>query len=76
MPVGAYSAMNKPTEPFQFDQAIRRTDTANADDPHRIVHDGSEQPRELVHARRRSEWLLRLAPEANDLVRIAARAAH
>ena len=62
--------------PSRFDRAIRRIDEANTEDPSRIVHDGSEQAREVVHARRRSEWLLRLVPDADDLVRIAARALH
>ena len=48
-------------------------DKANAEDPNEEP-DGS--PKELVYARRMSEWLGRLDPDAPDEVRLAVRAQH
>jgi hypothetical protein len=59
-----------------FDEAIRRFDALNAEDPNREVEDGVPQPRELVYARRLTRWLLRLHPQAGELVRLAARCQH
>ena len=38
--------------------------------------DGIAQPRELLYARRLTDWVLRLAPGASDALRIAARGQH
>ena len=58
------------------EQAIEMIDAANARDPNLETVDGEKQPKELVYGRRMSACLERLAPEASDLVRIAARAQH
>ena len=58
------------------EQALEMIDAANARDPNLETADGEEQPKELVYGRRMSACLERLAPEASDLVRIAARAQH
>ena len=51
-------------------------DAANRDDPNEIEVRGSRRPKEQAHAELASEWIARLAPEASDALRIAARAHH
>jgi hypothetical protein len=55
-----------------FQAAIERFDAANAQDPARV---GGE-PAELVYARRMTEWLDRLYPNAGEILHLAARAQH
>ena len=56
--------------------AFDRFDAANAEDPNRERVDGVEQPRELVYAQRMTEALERIAPDAAEAVRLAARCQH
>ena len=51
-------------------------DAANACDPTTIAVDGRQEPSELVFGRRMSETLDRLAPDASQHARIAARGFH
>ncbi|MBI2311298.1 MAG: DUF4202 domain-containing protein [Betaproteobacteria bacterium] len=60
----------------RFKTAIERFDAANSEDPHRELVDGQELPRELAYARRMSAWLDRLAPDASEPLRLAARCQH
>lgn len=60
----------------QFQQAIERFDAANRDDPNRETFEGKEYPKELLYAERMSKWLGRIAPEASEALRLAARAQH
>lgn len=60
----------------RFDRAIAAIDTANADDPHRLVVDGVERPKELAHAELMSSWVRRLDPDADEAQLLAARAHH
>jgi len=60
----------------RFDDALARIDAANAADPNRESHEGKEWPKELLYGRRMSAWLEKLAPEASDAVKLAARAQH
>jgi len=60
----------------RFAQAIAAFDAANAEDPHRLVVGGEPRPRELVHAERLSAWVERLAPNASEPLRLAARCQH
>ena len=57
----------------RFDAAIARFDAVHAEDPEK---DGTGQPKELVYARRMSEWLEKLAPDAPEALRLAARCQH
>ena len=66
----------QPSAPDRFAAALSRFDEVNARDPHRVVVDGAEQPRELVYARWLTEWVLRLCPEASETLRLAARCQH
>jgi hypothetical protein len=60
----------------RFDEAIARIDAANAADPNRESHGGKSLPKELLYAHRMSAWLDRLAPDASEALRLAARAQH
>jgi hypothetical protein len=51
-------------------------DAANAEDPSFEVVDGQPEPRALVYGRRMMAWLDRLAPDASELLKIAARGQH
>src|SRR5205085_2639185 len=57
-------------------RVIATIDAANARDPNKIEADGRLQPAELVYGRRMSEALARLAPDASEHLRIAARGQH
>jgi hypothetical protein len=60
----------------QFLAAIARFDAANARDPNTTIVNGSPQPKELIYAKRMTEWLDRLEPNASEPVQLAARAQH
>ena len=60
----------------QLAQAFAAIDAANAADPNTITYGGEEQPKELCHSRLATEWLDRLAPEATEAQKLAARAHH
>src|ERR671937_3256305 len=51
-------------------------DAANARDPNKIAVGGELEPAELVYGRRMSETLARMAPNASEHLRIAARGQH
>jgi hypothetical protein len=60
----------------RFDDAIAAIDAANAEDPNRETFDGRDWPKELLYGRRMSGWLDRLAPDASEALKLAARAQH
>ncbi|SDL64228.1 protein of unknown function [Modicisalibacter muralis] len=65
------------TEPSaRFAAAIERLDALHAEDPRQESADGAELPYELLYARRMSEWLARVAPDASEALRLAVRAQH
>jgi hypothetical protein len=66
----------RPLEPRRFDDALRRFDEENSHDPNMELVDDQPQPRELVYARRLTEWALRLCPVASEALRLAARCQH
>ncbi len=49
----------------RFNEAIRRFDAANAEDP-----------RQIIYAQKMTEWLHRLYPDASEPLRLAARSQH
>ncbi|MBI3179514.1 MAG: DUF4202 family protein, partial [Deltaproteobacteria bacterium] len=57
-------------------RAIALFDAANAKDPNTIMVNGVARPRELVQAERLSAWVERLAPDASEALRLAARSQH
>lgn len=63
-------------DPRRFEAAIARFDAAHCEDPNRELCEGREVPRELLYAQRMTQWLQRLAPDASEAVRLAARCQH
>lgn len=63
-------------EGARFATAIAAIDAVNAEDPSRERHDGHEHPSALLYGRRMSAWLVRLVPDASEILRLAARAQH
>jgi len=57
----------------QFQAAMEKIDAANAEDP-TLITPGI--PAELLYARRMTDWLNRLYPEAGETLHLAARAQH
>ena len=55
-----------------FATALARLDAANAADPNQE----NGRPRELLYAERLTAWVLKLAPEASEVLRLAARSQH
>jgi len=64
------------TEGARFTGAIRRFDEENSHDPTTELVDGVPQPRELLYARRLSDWVLKLCPQASEELQLAARCQH
>ena len=68
------------SNPDRFHAALALFDQHNAADPNveRVggAVSGDVQPRELVHARWLTDWVLKLAPRAPEELRLAARCQH
>jgi hypothetical protein len=60
----------------RFAAAVAAIDAANARDPNQVEVAGLREPAELVYGRRMSAALARLAPQASEPLRIAARGQH
>lgn len=60
----------------RFDRAIRRFDEENSRDPNVEVVNGVSRPRELVYAERLTAWVMKLAPDAPEELKLAARCQH
>ncbi len=60
----------------RFDTAIAAIDAAHAQDPNRILKGGEQQPAELVYARRMTQMLMAVYPDASEALRLAARCQH
>ena len=70
------TSSNDLTDQARFRDALARFDHANAEDPHQELVGDELQPKELTYARRMTEWLDRLEPEASEPLRLAARCQH
>jgi hypothetical protein len=60
----------------RFQRAIEAIDAANAADPNHETFGGKAWPKELLYGQRMSHWLERVAPNASEALRLAARAQH
>jgi hypothetical protein len=60
----------------QFAAAMRLFDEANARDPNLEMVQDQPQPRELVYAQWLTDWVRKLAPQASEALRLAARCQH
>jgi hypothetical protein len=56
--------------------AIERLDAMNAADPNTTTVDGVPQPKELLYARRMTDWLKKLSSAASEPLQLAARSQH
>jgi hypothetical protein len=70
------TSLSSRSDPEKFAAAYRRFDQLNGEDPHREPCEGGERPRELVYAERLTRWVLKLAPNASEPLRLAARCQH
>jgi hypothetical protein len=59
-----------------LEKALELFDAENARDPNPESDAGVPHPRELLYARRLTDWLLKLAPEVSESLRLAARCQH
>jgi hypothetical protein len=73
---GDPAAAGNVAEPERLKEACRRFDLINAQDPNTEECGGEPQPRELLFARRLTDWVLKLAPDASEALRLAARCQH
>jgi len=60
----------------RFQNAIHRFDQENSKDPNTETSKGKELPKELLYAQRMTEWLSKIAPQASEGLRLAARSQH
>lgn len=60
----------------KFTAAIKAFDEANADDPNLVEVKGKQWPKELLYGHQMSEWMDRFAPDASEVLRLAARCQH
>jgi hypothetical protein len=60
----------------RLDEAFRRFDEANAEDPNTEMVNGQPMPKELVYGQRMSARLAVFSPDAPETVKLAARAQH
>ena len=56
--------------------ALARFDRENGGDPNVEIVDGVALPRELLYARRLTDWVLRLDPQPSEALRLATRCQH
>lgn len=64
------------SDPKRFERAIARFDEENGQDPNTEVVDSKPQPRELIYAKRLTDWVRKLAPSASEILLLAARCQH
>jgi hypothetical protein len=61
----------------KLEQALKKIDAANSADPNQLIINGQSHPLEVAHAKRRSEWIQRLAGDAaSEALLVAARGQH
>ena len=63
-------------DPERVSRAMAAFDAANTDDPNLETVDGTPQPKELIYARRMTECLAELEPDASVALRLAVRCQH
>src|SRR5579864_6421350 len=63
-------------ESARLARVLSHIDAYNSQDPNVEMVEDVEQPRELLYGARLTQWVLKLNPEASELLRIAARGQH
>lgn len=64
------------TNAVRFNQAIAAFDDLNRQDPTMEVYEGNICPKELLYSERMSDMLRRYAPDASEVLQLAARCQH
>jgi hypothetical protein len=64
------------TNAARFEQAIKKFDAANAQDPNQEKFEGKTYPKELIYAQRMTAMLEKFAPDASEAVQLAVRCQH
>ncbi len=57
-------------------KAFQAFDAANAKDPHLEIVEGFKHPRELLYAKRLTQWVKKLKPQASEALLLASRCQH
>lgn len=73
---GAKPMAETVTSGNRFAAAIAAFDDANRADPNLVDFAGEKVPKELLYARQMTGWLIRLASDASEALRLAVRAQH
>jgi len=60
----------------RFDDAVAKIDAANSLDPNSEEFEGKSYPKELLYGQRMTGWMDKVAPDADEPLKIAARAQH
>lgn len=60
----------------EFERAVSLIDAANRQDPNQETAAGEPWPKELLYSHRMSEMMERYAPQADEAMKLAARAQH
>ena len=60
----------------RFNAALERFDQLNSKDPNVEELNGVRHPRELLYAKRLTDWVLRLSPNASETLQLASRCQH
>jgi hypothetical protein len=74
--VAADDFFNNVSDPTRFRAAITRFDELNSADPNREQVGKESLPHELIYAQRLCDWVMRIAPDASEELRLAARSQH
>src|SRR3990167_2861602 len=64
------------TNAGRLERLLARIDALNQQDPNRELVDGTPLPCEYAYSQRLTNWVLRLAPQTSEPLRIAARGQH
>jgi len=76
MPMNNQAGPPESVARVRFEAAIRRFDQENSRDPNFEIVQGVARPRELVYAERLTDWVLKLCPDASEVLCLAARSQH
>lgn len=60
----------------RLQRALDAIDAFNRRDPRREKTGGRDHPAELLYSQRLTDWVMRLAPDASEALRVAARGQH
>jgi hypothetical protein len=71
-----HTSPSDPAPEWRLAHTLAVIDAINSVDPNWVQVRGRERPKELGHAELASEWVLKLAPQASEVLQLAVRAHH